>query len=315
MMGKLDFFKKELFEFALNSGFSSIAISSLNISEYKQNFLEWIANKNNANMAYLEKEIDLRFLEKEHILNQKVAIVGLFAFPLNYSAHIASYALLDDYHSVIKRGPLLKVSEFLKEKYPKINILPFVDSGNISERSLAASAGLGSISKSGMLISKEFGINVFIGGLIVDVDIASDKPINWDPCKSCDICFKSCPTNTILDNKKLNANKCISYLTIERSLLDIEENTLNTKNNLIESHVFGCDECIIKCPHVKKDLEQHSLFTCNTKLANSSLLDLKEMAEESFKKNFSKTSISRLSKNRFLKRIKIVEENNRKCSY
>src|SRR5438876_4309546 len=153
------------------------------------------------------------------------------ASPGALSNHIARYAFGDDYHEVLD-GILRRLEEVLK---PHARSWRYVDTGPLSDRALAAQAGLGWIAKNAMLLNEQIGSYTFIGTLLTSLenDIAAEAVA--DRCGTCTRCLEACPTNAILPNRTVASEHCISYATIEHrgDLPDIQ----------LASNAFGCDIC------------------------------------------------------------------------
>ncbi len=157
---------------------------------------------------------------------------------------IARYAYGRDYHKVIKK--LLKqLADFILNINPSAQLKLCVDSAPLLERSYAVQAGLGFIGKNTMLINEQFGSFVLLGEMITNLEFEYDKPATGT-CGTCTRCIDACPTQAIVQPHKLDARKCISYLTIESK--DPVPEELQPK---IGNWIFGCDICQEVCPYNK----------------------------------------------------------------
>ncbi len=209
---------------------------------------KWLAQGMHGKMQYMENHFDLRVDPKKLVPGAKSVITLLknyfpSAQQQSDTPGIAKYAWGKDYHEII-RSQLHQFMEQAREYAGNFNGRGFVDSAPVLERSWALKSGLGWIGKNGNLINKQQGSFFFIATLIVDIELAYDNPFAKDFCGSCTKCIDHCPTNAILENKVINASKCISYFTIELKDALIPESMKGQFNNWM----FGCDTCQDVCP-------------------------------------------------------------------
>ncbi len=162
------------------------------------------------------------------------------------SGRIARYAVGRDYHRVIRKQ-LKQLSSFLMEwAGPSAKTWIAVDTSPVPERVLAQAAGLGFIGKNTCLIQPRGGSYHLLAALLTNVELPSDVPIRWD-CGSCTLCLQACPTQALVKPYQLDANRCISSVTIEQRS-SIPENL----RPLLKDWIFGCDICQEVCPYNKK---------------------------------------------------------------
>ncbi len=218
-------------------------------SVYMEHFKHWLSPGNSGKMAWLSKNIDKRFNPALLFGGAKSVICTAINYkPLKQSKHIASYALYPDYHIFIKKK-LGDLAEFIKNNISKnLKFKICVDSAPIAEKTLAQRAGLGFIGKNQLLTNPKLGSFLLLGELITNLPLKTDEAIGKkDFCKGCSQCIEACPTGAISKSKMFDARKCISYLTIEHKGRISKE--LQPK---INSHLFGCEKCIIACPYNAK---------------------------------------------------------------
>ena len=234
---------------AASLGFAACGIApSEYLAEEKTRLDSWLDKGFHAGMDYMQKHKDLRANPDLLVENSKSVIVFLYNyFPSEMmsgdsSYLISAYAYGRDYHEVIREKLNILIAK-LKEKVPEISIRGFVDSAPVLERAWATRAGIGWIGKNSMLISKKNGSYFFIGELITDLELEYDQPMGGDYCGDCSRCIDACPTGAIMDLKIVDANKCISYLTIENKG-EIPESF----KGQYEKWIFGCDICQQVCP-------------------------------------------------------------------
>jgi epoxyqueuosine reductase len=236
---------------AKSLGFDLIGITSDEPvdSTYIEHFKNWLADGCHGTMKWLAKNIDKRFNPALLLPNaQSVICTALNYKPLTLSAEIASYALYQDYHSFIKKK-LFELADYIKSETGKeLKFKVCVDSTPLAERALAARAGLGFIGRNHLLTNPQLGSFLLLGELITNLSLKTDKPLQKkDFCKSCTRCIDTCSVAAISKNKFFDARKCVSYLTIEHK--GKIPNKLKPK---INSHLFGCDRCILACPYNAK---------------------------------------------------------------
>jgi epoxyqueuosine reductase len=240
-----DFIKQE----AASLGFAACGIApSAELREDRMHLADWLQKGFHAGMDYMRKYEDLRVNPGLLLENAKSVIVFLYNYSPSEtmdsdSAYLVStYAYGRDYHEVIREKLNILITK-LKEQAPGIAVRGFVDSAPVLERAWATRAGLGWIGKNSMLISRKNGSYFFISELITDIELAYDKPMGGNYCGDCSRCIDACPTDAITDLRTIDANKCISYLTIENKN-EIPESF----KGQYEKWIFGCDICQQVCP-------------------------------------------------------------------
>ncbi|PLX05042.1 MAG: tRNA epoxyqueuosine(34) reductase QueG [Marinilabiliales bacterium] len=239
-----DFIKKE----ALNSGFFDCGISPVKHLPYDEKRMEmWLTDNMNAGMSYLERNKEKRYNPALLVENSKSIISVLYSYlpekiidPEN-NFRISKYAYGKDYHYVIK-DKLRVLANEIEKKAGKFNYRVFVDSAPVLDRAWARESGLGFTGKNTSLINKKGGSYFFIGHIICDLDLDYESKAVANSCGTCTKCIQACPTDA-LQPFKLDANKCISYLTIENKG-EIPNEFKGKMNNFI----FGCDICTDVCP-------------------------------------------------------------------
>src|SRR5690606_13271411 len=154
---------------------------------------------------------------------------------------IASYARGMDYH-IVSHGRLHRLSEWLKAEGAAL-AHTWIDDGPVPERELAERAGLGWIGKNTMLIHPRIGSFTFIGTVFTDLRLTPDAPLVSDHCGTCSRCIDVCPTDALIEERVLDATRCISYLTIEQRADPAPELAAR-----FDGWAFGCDACNSVCP-------------------------------------------------------------------
>ncbi len=259
-------------------------------------------------MAYMANYFEKRVNPQLLVEGTKSVISVLFNYYTDKKQQdseapiISKYAYGKDYHYVIKQK-LNKLLSFIKSLKPEVEGRAFVDSAPVLERAWAKKSGLGWIGKNGLLINKKAGSFVFIGELLVNIELEYDKPIK-DYCGTCTKCIDACPTQAIIADKIIDARKCISYLTIELKG-DIPEEFTGKFNN----RVFGCDICQDVCPHNRKATPHNheELFPLKG-LLEMSKKEWYAMDKTFFNKMFKHSPVKRTGFKGISRNLKFIEQ-------
>ena len=275
-------------------GFSSCGISKARfLQEEEKNFENWLKKGYQGTMGYLEKNFDKR-LDPQKLVPGAKSVISLTYnyFPqkktLNENSFIISkYAYGKDYHFIIK-DKLKALFNLLKKEIGDIEGRVFVDSAPIHERAWAKISGLGWIGKNSLLLNKKMGSYFFLAEIICDLDLEYDSSVS-DHCGTCTKCIDACPTDAITESQVLDANKCISYLTIENKN-EIPKELSKSFNN----YIFGCDICQDVCPW-NKFAKPHNEkeFLPKEELSKFTKKDWQELTNETFNKIFKNSAVKR----------------------
>ncbi len=266
----------------------------------------WLDKGLHGKMQYMENHFDKR-LNPTLLVHGAKSVVSLL---LNYypekeiefkeNLKISKYAYGQDYHEVIK-DKLKLFFELITQKIGKVEGRYFVDSAPVMDKVWAKKAGLGWIGKNSNLINKKMGSFFFIAELIIDLELMPDQAIK-DYCGTCTRCIDDCPTEAIVAPYIVDANKCISYLTIE--LKDAIPDLFHGK---MQNWIFGCDICQDVCPWNRfskpSKIEE---FKPIEELAKYSSKDWLEISEISFKSILKKSPIKRTKINGLKRNITFV---------
>lgn len=267
-------------------GFHNFGVAKVPMNLRVDYYKQWIREGKHGTMEWMENNNERR-LNPENLMPEAQSIL---VFAMNYyqedpdrNYRIAKYALGKDYHSVIYKR-LKKICRFLKENYNS-DQKPYVDTGPILEKPIAEAAGLGWQGKSTILVEKKRGTWSFLGSIVTTLDLPASEA-GKDYCGKCTQCIDCCPTNAITAPYKLDASKCISYLTIEhKGSIPLEF------REAIGDRVYGCDACLDVCPWNK-----WAKATQESQFAVRSLPDLKTILawdEVDFKANLVASPIKR----------------------
>ncbi len=241
-------FTTEVRDHAIKLGFSACGFAQVTeLSGHREYLSNWLSRKMNGEMQYMARHFEMRLNPRLLVEDARSVISVLLNYYPNQRQNkdapvIAKYAWGQDYHKVLK-DRLFQLFSFIKEKYPQVKGRVFVDSAPVLERAWAVKAGLGWIGKNTNLISPGKGSFFFIGELILNLEFEYDFPIQKSYCGKCTRCIDSCPTGALISPGKLNAERCISYQTIENS--EAISPSLKGKMN---NQLFGCDICQDVCP-------------------------------------------------------------------
>ncbi len=264
-------------------GFTSVGVDPLTVTNYK----DFVSEKRHGNMKYLEDE-ELRFNADKILPGAKsVIVIGLNYYreqsPLPAGhGRIARYAHGRDYHKVI-RAYLKKLERFIIQKYPDAKTRICVDSAPLPEKYYAVKAGLGFIGKNTTLITKEFGSYVLLGEILTNLELeqsALDPKIKNFNCGTCTRCLDACPLNALKEPYKMDAKKCISYLTIEN-----EQEIPAEMAKKMGCRIFGCDICQEVCPYNKTYAKKTNQKDFNKPIAGESI-SVKEIEQIKDRKQF-----------------------------
>jgi epoxyqueuosine reductase len=279
--------KEEITERARDLGFIGIGFTTPGKPPFFDRFLSWLSAHRHADMSWMERNIDVR--EDPGRLLRGCNLIISLAYPYSPKKpctpdglSVSRYSQPDkeDYHHRLKaicRG----LTSMIKDAYKGSRTRICVDSPPILERSLAYSSGMGFIGKNNMLIIPGFGSYFFLAEILTTapVRIPPVEPMK-NLCGSCTRCLDACPTGALERPFRIDASKCLSYLTIEN-----KKDLKKDEGKLMEDCFFGCDRCQEACPF-NRDRETREIMLP----AADAFLN---MDRESFSKRFGNTSLAR----------------------
>jgi epoxyqueuosine reductase len=296
-------------ETAQRLGFMSCGIAKAEpLHEDARRLEQWLHNNYQAGMHYMEQHFDLRVDPQKLVPGAQSVITLLFNyFPAEQqqasAPKIAKYAWGTDYHFVIK-DKLNELLHILREQIGDIQGRGFVDSAPVLERSWAVKSGLGWVGKNGNLLNKHSGSFFFIATLITDLVLVPDSPFVTDHCGTCTRCIDACPTDAIVAPREIDANKCISYFTIELKDAVIPEEYTDK----MKGWMFGCDICQDVCPWNRfSKRHNETAFQPIPEILNLSAIEWEQMTEETFKKTFKNSPLSRAKWKGIQRNIKAIK--------
>lgn len=298
MMDSSFIVKQTLSEFirteALNLGFFDCGFSKATHLPNDERRMElWLKEGKNADMSYLERNREKRYDPSLLVEESKTVITVLFNFypsdkleeEDNYK--ISKYAYGKDYHYIIKDNLKLLLLK-IEEKTGKRKARIFTDSAPVLDRAWARESGLGFVGKNTTLINKKGGSFFFIGHIILDLEIDYKAKSVASGCGTCTKCIQACPTDA-LEPFKLDARRCISYLTIENRG-DIPEEFSGKFND----YILGCDICMDVCPWNRFAIPNtESLFQPSVELLKMRKTDWNNLDKKKYNKLFKGSAVER----------------------
>lgn len=278
---------------ALRLGFVACGVTTLDPNPHAQEFDRWLKAGYGGNMRYLNRQAKKR---KNPQLADTAATRAVVVIDNYYyqdeapttSPRLARYARGTDYHRVTLER-VQQLADFLSA-HGAAAARPYVDTGPVPERELAQRAGLGWIGKNTMLIRPGLGSWFFIGAVLTDLALPPDTPFETDHCGSCTRCLDACPTAAFVEERVLDARRCISYLTIEQKGPIPPEFIPH-----LEGWAFGCDICNEVCPWNQRFAEESRIEAFRPRPLEGGdtpgLFD--DMTPEEFERRFGDTALSR----------------------
>ena len=213
-----------------------------------------------------------------------------------HRAAISVYAQGRDYHEVMK-GKLKALGRFIWDNY-RHDLKVFVDTAPLMEKPMAEAAGHGWLGKHTNLVSRQFGSWLFLGELLLSVELPADDP-ETDHCGQCRACLDVCPTKAFPAPYRLDARRCISYLTIEH------EGAIDRElRPLLGNRIYGCDDCLAVCPWNKfAQAARETALAPKPATDAPALADLATLDDRAFRRRFAGTAIKRIGRDRFVRNV------------
>ena len=289
---------------AVELGFDDCRIAMAKEASHADLFREWIEEGKQGEMAWLERTPERRCDPREVLPGCKSVIClalnyypGSSPFPENHEGgyRIARYAWNKDYHDLIEKR--------LREFDEKLQTLGgtqrfYVDTGPVLERDFASDAGLGWNGKSTVQIHRQLGAWFFLAELLTTLDLTPDAPFG-DHCGKCTACITACPTQAITAPRRMDARRCISYLTIEHKGAIPEE-----FRTAMGDRIYGCDDCLDACPWNRFATESREMtFHARETVFKKRLRDFLDLDDDGFRTLFAKSPVKRIKRPRFLRNV------------
>ncbi len=297
---------------AAELGFARLGIAGINLSTDEAHFLSWLEAGFAGEMAYMSRHGMKRSRPAELVPGTVSCLsVRMDYWPATAAdaqtvlgdatrAYVSRYALGRDYHKLMRKC-LQSLAERIREAIGPFGHRVFTDSAPVLERALARDAGLGWIGKHTNLIDRDAGSYFFLGEIYVDLDLPPDGPGSAH-CGSCSACMPACPTGAIVAPYRLDARRCISYLTIELAGPIPEE-----FRRAIGNRIYGCDDCQIVCPWNKFARPATAPdFAPRHGLDDAALTDLFAWTTSDFLAKTEGSAIRRIGHERWLRNLAVA---------
>ncbi|MEK4035107.1 tRNA epoxyqueuosine(34) reductase QueG [Methylocystis sp. IM3] len=296
---------------ALSLGFDACRITAAEAApELGARLRAWLATGAHGDMGWMSETADRRadpkalWPEARSVVmlgaNYGPASDPLAALAARSAGAISVYARHRDYHDIVK-GRLKQLAAFMLKRAGGGDVKVFVDTAPVMEKPLAQRAGLGWQGKHTNLVSREFGSWLFLGAVFTTLDLAPDAP-ERDHCGACRACLDACPTQAFTGPYRLDARRCISYLTIEHKGPIPREFRAAMGNR-----IYGCDDCLAVCPWNKfAQVTREAKLTARSDLERPPLAELARLDEAGFRAFFSGSPIKRIGRARFLRNVLIA---------
>ena len=304
--------KREFRARALALGFGELGVTSIEIPQDEQYLLRWLEAGYHGDMDYMQRHGTLRS-RPEQLAPGTVRVISVRmdywpgeSAPAEQTlgdpmlGYVSRYALGRDYHKIMRRA-LAKLAEEMSETIGPFGYRVCVDSAPVLEKALARNAGLGWIGKHTNLISRHAGSYFFLGEILTDLPLPPDDAATAH-CGTCDACIPACPTAAIVAPHRLDARRCISYLTIEhKGSIPIE------LRPALGNRIYGCDDCQLVCPWNKfAAAAAHPDFKVRHRLDRPRLTDLFAWTESEFDERMRGSAIYRIGYERWLRNIAVA---------
>lgn len=310
---------KDIKDKALELGLTKIGIVAVKVLEEEKTLLqEWLALGYHGKMSYLARNAD-RSVDPKTLLPSAKSIIAValnYYSPYKHSSDpsigkISRYAWGDDYHDVLGKK-LQMLLDWIKAQDPSTEGKCYVDAGPMMDKVWAVKAGIGWLGKHTNVITRDYGSWVFLGEILLNLELDYDTTIVPDFCGTCTRCIDACPTNAIVEPYLVDATRCISYGTIE--LKDPELPPLIANN--LQNWIFGCDICQDVCPWNRFSRETiEEKFHPREGNVEPNLAELLEITPIEFKENFKGSPITRPKHAGFLRNIKAVQKGNKPAEH
>ena len=298
---------------AANLGFAAAGIAPATPSETHPHYRRWIEHGYHASMQWMARDDAItKRADLEQVLPGVKSVICVAMHyrtqePWDETTHgkVARYARGVDYHDVMPQR-LCDLLAWIQQQTPCAGRV-YVDTGPLLERELARRAGIGWIGKNTMLMSRELGSYFLLGEILLDIELDYDRPHIEQYCGSCTRCMDACPTDAIIAPHVLDANRCISYHTIENRKTPPREVRAQSGD-----WIFGCDICQEVCPWNHKSQAQSQEPELWTRSEFPSLLETLLMPQEEFSRRFKGTPLKR-PKRRGMRRNALTVLKNRRA--
>jgi epoxyqueuosine reductase len=288
---------KKIRERALSLGFDMVGIVRAKALDHERERLqEWLERGLHGEMQWMARDTAKRTDPRLILASARSVVVVALNY---YTPHehtddpatgkISRYSWGDDYHDVV--GERLKsLLEWIKEQWPEAEGKPCVDIQPMMDKAWAVRAGLGWIGKHSNLITREYGSWVFLGELVLNLELEYDSEVSEDHCGSCTLCLEACPTDAIVEPYVVDSNRCISHATIELRAPALPSDVAQN----LEGWLYGCDICQDVCPWNRfEQPTTEARFEPRPGNVNARLSDILDATPETYSERFRRSAIKR----------------------
>ncbi len=304
--------RRELGERARALGFAAFSVASIDIPEDERHLLKWLKDGFHGEMHYMQRHGVMRSRPQQlHPGTVRVVSARMDYWPAEARAarsvladgrlaYVSRYALGRDYHKTLRRA-LATLATELQQRIGPFGYRVCVDTAPVLEKALARDAGLGWIGKHTNLIARERGSWFFLGEILTDLPLPVDERAGAH-CGSCQACIPACPTGAIVAPWRLDARRCISYLTIEHhSAIPVE------LRKAIGNRIYGCDDCQLVCPWNKfAHAAAHPDFKVRHGLDAAALPQLFRWSAAQFEERMRGSAIYRIGYQRWSRNLAVA---------
>ena len=307
---ELNALKEKIRDWGTELGFDAIGFAGVELPAAEKNLNAWLAAGAHGTMNYMAAHGSKRTRPAELVAGTRSVITAR----MNYAslaindaatddgrrAQVARYAQGRDYHTLL-RSRLQKLASRLEAEIPDVSYRVYTDSAPVMEVDLAAQSGLGWRGKHTLLLDRNAGSWFFLGEIFCSLELPPDQPVT-DHCGTCTACLESCPTQAFDGPYKLDARRCISYLTIE-----LKEAIPLELRPQIGNRIYGCDDCQSACPWNRFAPATREVdFAPRQGLESASLTDLFSWSESEFEARLAGSAIRRIGYLRWLRNIAVA---------
>jgi epoxyqueuosine reductase len=293
-------------------GFDALGVTGIDLEEDERHLISWLDAGLHGEMDYMKRHGTMRSRPGE-LAPGALRVVSV---RMNYwpgeardarevledptTAYVSRYALGRDYHKLMRRS-LARLAEQMVSEIGTFGYRVCVDSAPVLEKALARNAGLGWIGKHTNLLARDAGSLFFLGEILTDLPLPMDAPASAH-CGTCEACIPACPTQAIIAPYRLDARRCISYLTIEnKGPIPVE------LRPSLGNRIYGCDDCQLVCPWNKfARMASHPDFKVRHGLDSPGLVELFAWTREQFDERMRGSAIYRIGYERWLRNIAVA---------
>ena len=303
--------RRRIDDWAHELGFQKVGVADVDLRAAEARLLDWLAQGYHGDMHYLERHGTRRSRPAELVPGTlRVICARLDYLPPEAEdsaavledgarAFVSRYALGRDYHKVM-RGRLQQLADRMQSEIGPFSYRVFTDSAPVMEVELAVKAGLGWRGKHTLLLDREAGSWFFLGEIYTDLPLPVDDARD-DHCETCRRCIDICPTQAIIAPYRLDARRCISYLTIEH-----QGSIPEALRPLLGNRVYGCDDCQLVCPWNRfAQMAGVDDFRVRNGLDRATLIELFAWSEEEFDQRLEGSAIRRIGYERWLRNLAV----------